>query len=156
MIQKSKSRNADFISIARRAIHSPQRRSRCRSLSEGDAQRTHFEGAERRTKCSESFPLWGHNPSTQPAAKPRPFSLKSAPEGRHHHPLNLLNPLNPGHPVAPMGDTTTLGPVKLKNLFPQPFYTTHGGAVPLRAQQARPTHALASTRKISPARKKRI
>ena len=26
-----------------------------------DAQRTHFEGAERRTKCSESFPLWGHN-----------------------------------------------------------------------------------------------
>ena len=31
-----------------------------------DAQRTHFEGAERRTKCSESFSLWDatllHNP----------------------------------------------------------------------------------------------
>ena len=27
-------------------------------LSESDAQRTHFEGAERRTKCSESFSLW--------------------------------------------------------------------------------------------------
>ena len=27
-----------------------------------------------------------YNPSTQPAAEPRPFSLKSAPEGRHHHP----------------------------------------------------------------------
>ena len=31
------------------------------------------EGAKRRTKRSESFPLWGHNLSTQPAAQPRPF-----------------------------------------------------------------------------------
>ena len=32
-----------------------------------------------------------------------PFSLKSAPEGRHHHPLNPLNPLNllnPGRGAA--------------------------------------------------------
>ena len=85
--------------------------------------------------------------------RPGPSPDPDRATGAHFHPLN------PGHPVAPMGDTTTLGPtgpIKLKNLFPQPFYTTHGGAVPLRAQQARPSHALASTRKISPARKKRI
>ena len=32
--RESQSRNADFISIARRAIHNPQRRRRCRPLSE--------------------------------------------------------------------------------------------------------------------------
>ena len=93
-------------------------------------------------------PLGSHNPRAK-----GPSNL--TPAGRVHE----RSPLNPGHPVAPMGDTTTLGPtgpIKLKNLFPQPFYTTHGGAVPLRAQQAWPPHALASTRKISPARKKRI
>ena len=48
----SQSRNADFISIARRAIRNPQRRSRCRPLS----------GSE-------------HNLSTQPAAKAAPLFL---------------------------------------------------------------------------------
>ena len=48
----SKSRNADFISIALRAIRNPQRRSRCRPLS----------GSE-------------HNPSTQPAAPAAPLFL---------------------------------------------------------------------------------
>jgi hypothetical protein len=33
---ESKSRNADFISIARRAIRNPQRRRRCRPLSESE------------------------------------------------------------------------------------------------------------------------
>ncbi len=92
---------------------------------------------------------FGNNGKHRPGPSPDPDRAT----GAHFHPLN------PGHPVAPMGDTTTLGPtgpIKLKNLFPQPFYTTHGGAVPLRAQQARSPHALASTRKISPARKKRI
>ena len=46
----SQSRNADFISIARRAIRNPQRWSRCRPLS----------GSE-------------HNPSTQPAAPAAPL-----------------------------------------------------------------------------------
>ena len=36
---ESKSRNADFISIARRAIHHPQRRRRCRPLSEANTTR---------------------------------------------------------------------------------------------------------------------
>ena len=38
------------------------------------------------------------------------------------HPLNLLNLmnlLNPGHPVAPMGDTITLGPKGRSNLRPK-------------------------------------
>jgi|GEM_PF-6911388 len=66
---ESKSRNAEFISIAYgnpppsapQALSPPER---------SDAQRTHFEGAERRTKCSESFSLWDatllHNPRRQP------------------------------------------------------------------------------------------
>lgn len=53
-----------------------------------DAQRTHFEGAERRTKCSESFPLWGatflHNPWHQgPEARWMPY----APLRRRRRPL---------------------------------------------------------------------
>ncbi len=49
--------------------------------------------------------LFLHNPSTQPAASAAPPFLKSAPEGRHHHPLNplnLLNPMNPGRGAAPL------------------------------------------------------
>ena len=40
------------------------------------------------------FPCGMHNPSTQPAAEPRPFFIICG-VSRHHHPLNLLNPLNP-------------------------------------------------------------
>ena len=58
----SQSRNAGFILFARRAIHNPQRRRRCRPLSEAN-----------------------HNPSTQPAAEPRPF-FKNLRRSRHHHP----------------------------------------------------------------------
>ena len=38
--------------------------------------------------------------------EPPPHPLNPPAKGRQ----NLLNPLNPGHPVAPMGDTITLGP----------------------------------------------
>ncbi len=70
----SQSRNADFISIARRAIRHLQRRRRCRPLSEANTTR-HRQAA------------------TTLGAKPRqPSPL---------NPLNLLNPLNPGHRVAP-------------------------------------------------------
>ena len=43
-------------------------------LSESDAQRTHFEGAERRTKCSESFSLWDAALLHNPRRKPHPLS----------------------------------------------------------------------------------
>ena len=33
-----------------------------------------------------------HNPTTQPAAEPRPLFYKNCGVSRHHHPLNLLNP----------------------------------------------------------------
>ena len=80
---ESQSRNADFILIARRAIRYLQRRRRCRPLSESDAQ-----NVVSRFPCGDTTLL--HNLRRQP----RPFSLKSAPEGRHHHPLNPLNLLN--------------------------------------------------------------
>ena len=60
--------------------HNPQRRRRCRPLSEANTTLL-------------------HNPRRSRA----PFFLKSAPEGRHHHPLNplnLLNLLNPGRLAA--------------------------------------------------------
>ena len=59
---ESQSRNADFISIARRAIRNPQRRSRCRPLSEAN---TTFLYNLRR--------------------QPRPFFLKLR-RSRHHNP----------------------------------------------------------------------
>ena len=64
----SQSRNADFISIARRAIRHLQRRRRCRPLSEANTTRR-------------------RQAATTLGAKPRqPSPL---------NPLNLLNPLNP-------------------------------------------------------------
>ena len=87
---ESKSRNADFISIALRAIRHLQRRRRCRPLSESDAQ-----NVVSRFPCGDTTLL--HNLRRQP----RPFSLKSAPEGRHHHPLNPLNLLNLLNPLNP-------------------------------------------------------
>ena len=53
-------------------------------------------------------------------------------------------------PLGPQGPSNLrtlrpIGPVHLKNLFPQPFYTTHGGAVPLRAQRARPSEPFPPT-----------
>ena len=67
---ESQSRNADFISIARRAIRHLQRRRRCRPLSEAN------------TTCRRQA-------ATTLGAKPRQPS-----------PLNLLNPLNPLNPHA--------------------------------------------------------
>ena len=109
------------------------------------------EVADYRSPCplSESEhnlpPLGGHNPRAK-----GPSTL--TPAGRVHG----RSPLNPGHSVAPWAIPQSLGPqgpsnlrtlrpigpVKLKNLFPQPFYTTHGGAVPLRTQQAQPPSCL--------------
>ena len=42
--------------------------------SKSDAQRTHFEGAERRTKCSESFSLWDAALLNNQRRKPHPLS----------------------------------------------------------------------------------
>ena len=42
-----------------------------------------------------------HNPSTQPAAEPRPLFYKNCGVSRHHHPLNPLNLLNPLNPLNP-------------------------------------------------------
>ena len=44
-----------------------------RPLSEAMHSEHDLKERQRRTNHSESFPLWGHNPSTQPAAKPRPL-----------------------------------------------------------------------------------
>jgi len=90
-------------------------------------ERSDAQNVVSRFPCGDTILL--HNLRRQP----RPFSLKSAPEGRHHHPLNplnllnLLNPLNPhaagvskgGAAVAPRAKryttrrrqaATTLGP----------------------------------------------
>ena len=67
---ESKSRNADFISIARRAIRHPQRRRRCRPLSEAN------------TTCR------------------RQAATTLGPKGRQPSPLNPLNLLNPMNPHA--------------------------------------------------------
>ena len=75
MTQKDKSRNADFISIARRAIRNPQRRSRCRPLSESDATLL-------------------HNPRRQP----RPFFIICA----RRAPPPSSEPFEPGPRSGPM------------------------------------------------------
>ena len=100
-------RNADFISIARRAIHHPQPEGPS-PPERSDAQRTHFEGAKRRTKCSESFPLWGHNPSAQPAAPAAPLFYKTCGEAA----TTTLGPEGPSN----LRTLRPIGPVHLKNL----------------------------------------
>ena len=50
-------------------------------LSESDAQRTHFEGAEQRTKCSESFSLWDAAFLNNQRRKPHPFFYNLRPKG---------------------------------------------------------------------------
>ncbi len=67
-----KLRNADFISIAREGNPQPSAPQALSPPERSDAQRTHFEGAKRRAKCSESFPLWGHNPPPTGGHNPRP------------------------------------------------------------------------------------
>ena len=61
---ESKSRNADFISIARRAIHHPQRRRRCRPLSEANTTRRRQAattlGPEARQPSRERRPQRAH------------------------------------------------------------------------------------------------
>ena len=43
-------------------------------LSEAMHSEHDLKERQRRTNHSESFPLWGHNPSIQPAAEPCPLS----------------------------------------------------------------------------------
>ena len=74
--RESQSRNADFISIARRAIHNPQRRRRCRPLSEAMHSEHDLKERQRRTNHSESFPLWGATLLHNPRRQPRPFFYK--------------------------------------------------------------------------------
>ena len=64
------------------------------------------EGAKRRAKCSESFPLWGHNPSTQPSGPKAPSTFPSEPSepGPLRGPLFLIHNL----------------PVPKKDFFPSP------------------------------------
>ena len=117
-----------------------QRRRRCRPLSVSDAQRTHFEGAERRTKCSESFPLWGHNlppsgghnprgeaPSTfpsepfEPSEPSEPFepyepSHRRCVQGRHHHNNLSIQPAASAAPLRPEGPSTFPFTTLLHNL----------------------------------------
>ena len=57
-----------------------------------DAQRTHFEGAERRTKCSELFPLWGHNPPPTGGHNPRGQRPRQTYEPSA---IRTVNPKNP-------------------------------------------------------------
>ena len=57
--------------------HNPQRRRRCRPLSEANTTLL-------------------HNLRRQP----RPLFYKNCGASRHHHPLDLLNPLNPGRRAA--------------------------------------------------------
>ena len=52
------------------------------------------------------MPLAAAAPFLYLRREPPPHPLNPPAKGRQ----NLLNPLNPGHPVAPMGDTITLGP----------------------------------------------
>ena len=44
-----------------------------RPLSEAMHSEHDLKERQRRTNHSESFPLWGHNPSTQPAASAAPL-----------------------------------------------------------------------------------
>ena len=73
---ESQSRNADFISIARRAIHHPQRRRRCRPLSEAIHNPPPTGGHNLRPGGPSTFPFTTllHNPRRQP----RPFFIKLA------------------------------------------------------------------------------
>ena len=144
MTQKSKSRNADFISIAaERQSATFSAAGAVAPLSGSDAQRTHFEGAERRTKCSESFPLWGHNlppsgghnprgeaPSTfpsepfepsEPSEPSDPFepyepSHRRCVQGRHHHNNLSIQPAASAAPLRPEGPSTFPFTTLLHNL----------------------------------------
>ncbi len=51
----------------------PYSRRRCRPLSGAMHSEHDLKERQRRTNHSESFPLWGHNPSTQPAAPAAPL-----------------------------------------------------------------------------------
>ena len=83
---ESKSRNADFISIA------AERQSA--TLGAKGPVKLKNPWAEGPSILRTFF----HNPSTQPAAEPRPFFYLR--RSRHHHPLNPLNLLNPLNPHA--------------------------------------------------------
>ena len=84
---ESQSRNADFISIALRAIHHLQRQSRCCPLSEANTTLLHnlppTGGYNLRPKGLSTFLFTTllHNPRR----KPRPF-FNMRPPGRHHNP----------------------------------------------------------------------
>ena len=96
---ESQSRNADFISIARRAIRHPQRRRRCRPLSEanitrrrqaattfGPKGRQPFSSQPFYTTCSASRALFlesAAKPPQQPSGPKAPSNLRTLrPSGR--------------------------------------------------------------------------
>ena len=73
---ESQSRNADFISIARRAIHNPQRRSRCRPLSEAIHNPPPTGGHNLRPGGPSTFPFTTLRRNLR--RQPRPFFIKLA------------------------------------------------------------------------------
>ena len=94
---ESQSRNAGFISIALRAIRNPR----------GQRPRQTYEPLGRRPSHLKNLSL--HNPSTQPAAEPRPFFIKLAakppPQPSARRAVKLKNPpavrpVNPKNPRA--------------------------------------------------------
>ena len=63
-----------------RAIPQPSARRAVAPLSEAMHSEHDLKERQRRTNHSESFPLWGHNPSTQPAAPAAPLFYKTCGE----------------------------------------------------------------------------
>ena len=106
---ESQSRNADFISIARRAIHNPRGRRCCRPLSEAMHSEHDLKERQRRTNHSESFPLWGATLLHNLRRSRAPF-LKSAASAA----TTPSEPSEPSEPSRPKGVSTTL----LHNLPP--------------------------------------
>ena len=140
---ESQSRNANFISIARRAIHNPQRRRRCCPLSEAMHSEHDLKERQRRTNHSESFPPWGATLLHNPRRQPRPFSFNLR-RSRHHNP----RPEGPSNlrTLRPSG-RSILRTLSL-NPFPQPFYTTRRrqAATTLGAQPRQPIKKRAALR----------
>ena len=134
------------------ALNPPVRRSR--SQAEPWQPRAERPGGWLNPHARKGVSTFGNTGKHRPGPSPDPDRAT----GAHFHPLN------PGHPVAPwaipqplrpqgpsnLRTLRPIGPVKLKNLFPQPFYTTHGGAVPLRAQQARRSSRLGQYQENKP------
>ena len=86
----SQSRNADFISIARRAIRNPQRRRRCRPLSGSELQPFYTTRGASRAPFSKICPIAIPQPSARRAVK-----LKNLTNPRGKAPLTLAPEARP-------------------------------------------------------------